>query len=120
MTWTIYDEWMAGLNWAIDAEDDPAGPPERVALFSCLSGTTTTDEAAHVWAEEVRPGNPTFAWSFLILIVEEFPQDYGKVLELLDAIAQLLTTRKEFEEGFRYFEWDVQMAFDGKSNVFVF
>ena len=120
MTWTIYDEWMAGLNWAIDAEDDPAGPPERVALFSCLSGTTTTDEAAHVWAEEVRPGNPTFAWSFLILIVEEFPQDHGKVLELLDAIAQLLTTRKEFEEGFRYFEWDLQMAFDGKSNVFVF
>ena len=117
MTWTIYDEWFAGLNWAIDADDDPAGPPERVALFSYLSGTTTTNEAAHVWAEEFRPGN---RWgSFLIDIIEEFPQDHGKVLELLDAIAQLLTTRGEFEEGFRYSEWDLQMAFNGKSNVFV-
>ena len=122
MTWTIYDEWFAGLHWAIDPDDDPAGPPERVAIFAYLSGTITTDEAAHVWAEHVRPGDRSgpFAWGFMILIVQEFPQDHGKVLELVDAIAQLLTTRGDLEQSFHYFEWHLQAYFKGKSNVLEF
>ena len=122
MTWTIYDEWFEGLHWAIDVDDDPAGPPERRALFGYLDGTMTTNEAVHVLEEEVSPANrsATRFWGFLVDMIEEFPQDHGRLLELLDAIAQLLTTRGEFEEGFRYFEWDLLASFDGKSNIWDF
>lgn len=119
---SIYDEWYAGLLYAIDADDDPAGPKEQVALFSYLNGTTTVDEAAHVWTRAIDPEDRSaWSWGLFSDIAEEFPQDHGKLLELLDAMAQLVTTERGTGRKFgEILMYQMHRHFESKSNVFVF
>ena len=121
---SIYDNWMRRL---LEEDDDPAEPKEHVVLLSYLNGTMTADEAAHGWIKQVtesenRSAEPT--WSLLIDAAEEFPQAHQKLLELLDAIAQLLTTGKgrvmNCEESLPHFMLELRDTFNGKSNLFVF
>ena len=120
----IYDNWMRGL---LEEDDDPAEPREQEALLSYLNGTMTADEAAHGWTKQVTESENRSAepiWSLLIDAAEEFPQAHQKLLELLDAIAHLLTTEKgmarKSEESLPHFVFELHDTFNGKSNVFLF
>ena len=103
-----------------------AGPQEQAALLSYLNGTTTADEAAHEWKKqatdsEKRSAKPT--WSRFIDAAEEFPKVHQNLLELLDAIAQSLTTEKGIARNFEYIlphlVLELHGTFKGKSNVFI-
>lgn len=92
---SIYDDWMRGY---VEEQEDPPGPGEQAALLLYLNGTTTADEAAREFTKQVAEAENRSAelnWDLLVDVAMKFPQAHQKLLELLDAVEQLLTTEKE-------------------------